>query len=542
MDELRRRILLGAAAGTFTGTGALTPMSSAEAQTANAKRTSIIVIGAGVAGLAAARQLVRAGFVVTVLEGRNRIGGRVWTDVADGVPLDIGAGWIHGPAGGNPIATLATEAKARTYLTDDDSITVADTVGSDATESTFGTGQIKFKAALAAVSTRMKQSIPDEALATALGIVAPNVLTDPLSVFHLSYDLEFDSGGWLETLSARSYSNDSKYPGKDVILPDGYKAVPELLASGIDIRLNTSVTAISHSDNGVVVTAGGMTFNADYCIETLPLGVHKANRVQFSPPLSASKKASINVLGMGQINKVFMIFDKSFWPTDTQYFGWQSPVRGRYNYFMNYRTFSDFNCLVTFGFGQQGAYVESLTEAQLIQDITPVLKTIFGSVATAPRRAIRTSWNSDPFSLGAYSFAGVNSTSQDHVTLAKPSGSRLLHAGEHTHELYRATVHGAFLSGEREAKRIISDVSPSSAMPEPDRLFNWAESFYPDLLSPRGTTTLTQGIYTYRYYSSTNVFVGVDDKRNVLFLNAAGLLQSVGKIDDYTARIVAAGF
>jgi len=116
-----------------------------------------------------------------------------------------------------------------------------------------------------------------------------------------------------------------------------------------------------------------------------------------------------------------------------------------------------------------------------------------------------------------------------------------LHAGEHTHELYRATVHGAFLSGEREAKRIISAVSPSSAMSEPDRLFNWAESFYPDLLSPRGTTTLNQGIYTYRYYSSTNVFVGVDDKRNVLFLNAAGLLQTVGKIDDYTARIVAAG-
>lgn len=542
MDELRRRLLLGAAAGTLAGTGALTPMSSANAQTTNAKRTSVIVIGAGVAGLAAARQLVRAGFVVTVLEGRNRIGGRIWTEVVDGVPMDVGAGWIHGPEGGNPIATLATEAKARTYLTDDDSISVSGAGGSDATESTFGIGLNKFKTAIAAVATRMEQSIPDEALATALGIVAPNVLTDPLSVFHLSYDLEFDTGGWLETLSARSYSNDSKYPGKDVILPDGYKAVPELLASGIDIRLNTSVTAISHSDNGVVVTAGGMTFNADYCIETLPLGVHKANRVQFSPPLSVSKKASINVLGMGQINKVFMIFDKSFWPADTQYFGWQSPVRGRYNYFMNYRTFSNFNCLVTFGLGQQGAYLESLTEAQLIEDITPVLKTIFGSSAVAPRRAIRTGWNSDPFSLGAYSFAGVNSTSQDHVTLSNPSGSRLFHAGEHTHELYRATVHGAFLTGEREAKRVISAVPPSSSMSEPDRLLNWAESFYPDLLSPRGTITLTQGIYTYRYYAITNVFVGVDDKRNVLFLNAAGLLQTVGKLDDYTLRIVAAGF
>jgi monoamine oxidase len=110
--------------------------------------------------------------------------------------------------------------------------------------------------------------------------------------------------------------------------------------------------------------------------------------------------------------------------------------------------------------------VESLTEAQLIQEITPILRTVFGSSATAPRRAIRTGWNSDPFSLGAYSFAAVNSSSQDHVTLAKPSGSRLLHAGEHTHELYRATVHGAFLTGEREARRIIAARSNGTNRPK----------------------------------------------------------------------------
>jgi len=84
----------------------------------------------------------------------------------------------------------------------------------------------------------------------------------------------------------------------------------------------------------------------------------------------------------------------------------------------------------------------------------------------APRRAIRTGWNSDPFSLGAHSFAAVNASSEDHVTLAKPSGSRLLHAGEHTHELYRATVHGAFLTGEREARRIIAARSNGTNRPK----------------------------------------------------------------------------
>jgi len=89
MDELRRKLLQGAAAGAVTGASSFIPMFSAVAQTATARGTSVIVIGAGVAGLAAACRLTREGFSVTVLEGRNRIGGRVWTDVTDGVPMDM---------------------------------------------------------------------------------------------------------------------------------------------------------------------------------------------------------------------------------------------------------------------------------------------------------------------------------------------------------------------------------------------------------------------------------------------------------------------
>ena len=99
-----------------------------------------------------------------------------------------------------------------------------------------------------------------------------------------------------------------------------------------------------------------------------------------------------------------------------------------------------------------------MSEAQLIAEITPHLKTIFGSRATAPKRAIATHWNEDPFARGAYSFAGVGATEKDHETMAQPEGQRLFFAGEHTHEKYRATVHGAYLSGVREADRIIARV------------------------------------------------------------------------------------
>ena len=123
-----------------------------------------------------------------------------------------------------------------------------------------------------------------------------------------------------------------------------------------------------------------------------------------------TKLAAINRMGMGQINKLFMVFDNAFWPTDTQYFGYHSPIRGRYSYFLSYRKFSNINCLVTFGFGQQGKALEAMSQAELIADVTVALKKVFGPFATSPTKILLTKWNSDPYALGAYSFAARRST------------------------------------------------------------------------------------------------------------------------------------
>lgn len=543
MDKSRRSIVNALGLGLVPSVGAgLLPASSALAQSGAGRRASVLVVGAGIAGLAAARKLVQAGHAVTLIEGRDRIGGRVWTDVNDGVPMDIGAGWIHGPDGGNPITPLATQAGASTFVTNDDSVQVFDSKGQDVTTLQFSEGSKKVTALRTAVAEAMSGDVPDKSFASALVAADPTALTDPFSAYLLNTSLEFDTGGWLEALSARNYFNGEKYPGKDVLFPGGYKAIPLLLSKGLDIRLNTKVTKITHSESGVSVQAGGATFTADHVVVTLPLGVLKANSVEFDPPLPSTKQAAIGRLGMGKINKVFMLFDSAFWPTGTQYFGWHSPVRGKYSYFLNYRTFSNFNCLVTFGFGEQGAAVEAMSEAQLIADVTPALKTIFGASAVAPRRAIRTGWNNDPFALGAYSFAGIDSTAQDHVTLAEPVGSRLNFAGEHTHELYRATVHGAYLSGIREADRILAQITPSASQTEADRVMNWAEFLLPDLLAPRGVVTQTGVGYTYRIYPATGFAIAVSAARQFVYLPPGGTLTTLGSIDPFLPQVSAAGF
>ena len=100
----------------------------------------------------------------------------------------------------------------------------------------------------------------------------PAALDDPFVNFELTSNIEFSTGGWLEALSAKNYLADENYPGNDLILPEGYGAIPRLLATGLDVRLNQVVTHIDHNNTQVTVKAGGSSFSADYALVTLPLG------------------------------------------------------------------------------------------------------------------------------------------------------------------------------------------------------------------------------------------------------------------------------
>jgi polyamine oxidase len=111
----------GALAATLAVTGCDGPQSPAS-------RGQVVVVGAGMAGLAAARQLTDAGVDVTVLEARDRIGGRMWTDSSLGMPIDLGAAWIHGTKG-NPLVALANQAAAATVGTDWDNTVAFDARG-----------------------------------------------------------------------------------------------------------------------------------------------------------------------------------------------------------------------------------------------------------------------------------------------------------------------------------------------------------------------------------------------------------------------------
>ena len=151
---LRRKFVLSAikASPFFLFQSSLTSACSLlETETPVLTDKKIIIIGAGISGLAAAKKLKAAGFTVVVLEAQEKSGGRLRTDRSIGIAFDEGASWIHGPKGGNPITAIASQAGASTYLTDDESLRIYDQSGKEYNTDLLDTEYDLFEAALTAV-------------------------------------------------------------------------------------------------------------------------------------------------------------------------------------------------------------------------------------------------------------------------------------------------------------------------------------------------------------------------------------------------------
>ena len=414
---------------------------------------SVIVIGAGISGLAAAKKLKDKGFNVIVLEAQEKIGGRIRTDRSLGMAFDEGASWIHGPKG-NPITNLASQAGVNTYLTDDDSLKVFDNNGTAYSDTFLDAQYTQFENVLNVVRSAGTQIKSFQAVFNSL---YPTLENNRLWKYMLSAYLEFDTGSDISTLSSKFFDDDEAFSGNDVIVTDGYEKIANVLGQGLNIKLNSRVTEINYTATKSLVKVNGDSIEADYVIVSVPLGVLKKNSIAFTPILPTAKLSAIQNTKMGNVNKFLFIWKTPFWETNVQYIGYTSDTKGKFNYFMNMLKFlPTTNALMTFAFGDYATVTETMTDAQIISEVMAQLKTIYGNGITSPTNMLRTKWGQNINAFGSYSFATNGTTSGDFDTMAKDISSKLFFAGEHTIRDYRGTVHGAYLSGIREADKIIA--------------------------------------------------------------------------------------
>jgi monoamine oxidase len=428
----------------------------------------IIVIGAGVAGLAAACELGRAGLPVSVIEARERIGGRVFTifDAGCDAPLELGAEFVHGLP--PEICDLFRVHHTPIVEVDGDTFCV----------SKSGLQPCDFFSEVDSLLERMTDAEPDQSFLdwlkrqTSYPKDVRQHAVDYVSGFNAA-DPSLVGVHWL----VQSMRAEERVHGDRVFrAKGGYASLIEIFRRqlaeyGIGVVTGTVVNAIDWSSLPMRVQAhnaeGASTFSAACALVTLPLEVLKQPaRVQFIPPLPREKLDAMKKLEMGKVIRVVLRFRHRFWDhiastskpkrlsnlsfllSEDEWFPtWWTAMPEKYPIFTGWAPF------------QSGERLSGRDTQFVVQQSLEALARLMQLDKNEIERDLDVAhfhdWQSDPFSMGAYSYGKVGADGAQSA-LAAPLENRLFLAGEATDVTgNNGTVHGAIASGYRAAKEII---------------------------------------------------------------------------------------
>ncbi|XP_051948616.1 lysine-specific histone demethylase 2 [Xyrauchen texanus] len=434
----------------------------------------VLVIGAGAAGLAAARQLQNFGMQVVVLEARERIGGRVWDDVSLGVTVGRGAQIVNGCVN-NPMALMCEQLglKMHTLGVRCELIQEGGRVTDLAVDKQM---DFHFNAVLDAVSEWRKDKPQSQdaplgekihevykAFLQESGLTFTD-LEEKVLHFHLS-NLEYACGSTLDQVSARSWDHNecfAQFSGDHTLFTDGYSSVLHNLAQGLDICLNTAVQRVEYSGDVVkVMSTSGSHWSAQKVLVTVPLALLQKNIIEFVPPLPDRKLKAIHSLGAGVIEKIALQFPYRFWDSKIQgadYFGHVPPCpekRGLFSVFYDLCPQGEECVLMSVITGEALNIIRDLEDRQVVDLCMNIIRQLFHEQDVPdPVKYFVTHWSKDSWSQMSYSFVKTGGSGEAYDIIAEDVQGKLFFAGEATNRHFPQTVTGAYLSGVREASKI----------------------------------------------------------------------------------------
>ncbi len=402
-----------------------------------------IVIGAGMAGLAATRRLVEAGCQVQCLEARSRIGGRAQSlTLANGARVDGGCHWLHS-ANVNPLVEVAERL----------GFSVEHYSGNwaDPWSRTFlGAEQFEDMESYRAQMLDAPRELLSAGKDRPLSEVVPR--GHPWNGYW-SAIITYVWGASPSEISALSHAMDED-SGINARLKLGYGTLVARYGDGLPVMLDAPVTRIALTGEGVSVESARGRLEAKAVVITVPTSLLAAGAIVFDPGLPESKRWALEGLPLGSDNKVhFAITGKTPWPEEEffAHFYYDRENTGQYHFHP---------------FGQQlvETYLGGPQSAELVRAgpqamAAFALDEIASHYGSAARRCLSflnaTDWDLDPWSLGAYSYARPG-YAEARQRLAEPLEDRLFFAGEASSPGHPASCHGAYMSGLRAAEEVLS--------------------------------------------------------------------------------------
>ncbi len=272
---------------------------------------TVIVVGAGVAGLAAAQALQATGATVIVLEARDRIGGRVCTDTSWGVPIELGAAWVHGVKR-NPIPALVRSGGSTlvpTNYNDDDVRGLDGKTPKDLFA--HSTELDRLVAKMQARPYPVDDSVGDVLAAAGW---RPSVLNNWIVETTLTH--EYGIGPAI--LGAEALYEGEDQSGGDAFVKGGYDVVPKQLAEGVNTRLSSPVSTVTTAAGLSVTLRSGERVAADGVVVAVPLSIlqRRAVRIEGMP---ARVRSALDGLRMGSLEKVILQYPDRWWPRSQAY-------------------------------------------------------------------------------------------------------------------------------------------------------------------------------------------------------------------------------
>jgi len=393
------------------------------------------IVGAGVAGLTAAKQLQAQGRSCVLLEASQRIGGRAYTEwLQPGIPFDLGAHWIHSDEL-NPFTQIAADHDV-TLERDEEDYTAGEYfedgawLPKNAAQELADFAARQFDAIVEAAKDGDSQSVFD--------VIDNDSRWAPYFYRFFGQDMSCDVDQvCVQDLAAYVSA------GVDLAVASGLGVLIHKYGADVPVSLNSAVVEIDSSGAGVRIVTTKGELRVGKVIITVSTGVLATHQIKFTPRLPEWKLATINGLPMGSHTRVGLTFDDNFLHDLADDFtirlGDDEPL-----HFRNRPCGHDFVEVVAGG--RLAEWMEKSGEQATLDYIETRLKHLLGNdFAAKPSRHIISAWDADAWTKGAYSYALPGATQQRN-RLAEPIDEKIYFAGEATSQEFFSTIHGAYFS------------------------------------------------------------------------------------------------